>query len=121
MHYATFKMAYLSAKKALMTFRITIHFSGSCFSPEVLGSLSEKCDFQHTPHIPLQHTNTALIYSVLKSRPLSTKPSSFGEQDIKKWVSNTGIPGRAVPSKFWQKSRGFSVEAKKALSFWYNF
>lgn len=31
-HYATFKMAYLSAKKALMTFRITTHFAGFCFS-----------------------------------------------------------------------------------------
>lgn len=84
MHYATFKMAYLSAKKALMTFRITIHFSGSSFSPEVLGSLSEKCNFQHTPHMPLQHTNTILICSVLKYHPLCTKPGSFGEQDIKK-------------------------------------
>lgn len=44
-------MTYLSVKNAVTTFRSTISFSGSCFSPsEGLDPISERCNFQHTPH-----------------------------------------------------------------------
>lgn len=64
----TFKMAYLSVKKAVMTFRHAISFSGSCFSlSEVLGPISEGFDFQHTPHIhtPIhKHKNNPFSFKV---------------------------------------------------------
>lgn len=64
MHYATFQMAHLTLKKNIMTFRSTISFSGSCYSPfEVLGQISEEMQLSIPPP---QYTNTKTICSVLK-------------------------------------------------------
>lgn len=100
-HYVTFEQVYLSVEKAIMIFRSIVSISGSYFSPaEVLGTISERCDFQHIPTPPQPFINTNPVCSVIKCL-LSC--INQGLLESRTYNNRSQIPGCARPSKSLQK------------------